>query len=154
MNIRAAAQDDAGAIAALLREAFGEYEAFYTRAGYVATTPNAVVIAARLADGPAFVADLESSIAGTVSTVARGASLYVRSMAVAPSARGRGVGRALMQEVERVASERTSSRIYLSTTPFLFDAIRLYESLGYRRSGEPPDDLYGTPLFTMAKRLV
>jgi hypothetical protein len=42
-------------------------------------------------------------------------------------------------------------RLLLSTTPFLDRAIRLYEKFGFRRNGEPPHDLFGTPLITMDK---
>jgi len=39
----------------------------------------------------------------------------------------------------------------LSTTPFLDDAIRLYQRFGFERIREGPHDLAGTPLFTMEK---
>jgi ribosomal protein S18 acetylase RimI-like enzyme len=68
-------------------------------------------------------------------------------------ARGRKVGLHLMRQLELFAVSKNVARLYLSTTPFLFAAIRLYESLGYRRTGEPPDDLFGTPLVCMAKPL-
>jgi hypothetical protein len=41
----------------------------------------------------------------------------------------------------------------LSTTPFLTAAISLYERFGFSRSIDGPHDLYGTPLFTMVKRM-
>jgi len=47
--------------------------------------------------------------------------------------------------------ERGCKRLYLSTTPFLHSAIRLYERCGFRRTDEGPHDLFGTPLFTMEK---
>ena len=59
----------------------------------------------------------------------------------------------LMRQLELFAVNGRAPRLYLSTTPFLFDAIRLYEALGFRRTGEPPHDLAGTPLVTMAKPL-
>ena len=74
-------------------------------------------------------------------------------MAVLPSQRGRRIGRALLDAVEAVARESGSPRLYLSTTPFLHDAIRLYEKNGYVRTDEPPFDLHGTPVFTMEKVL-
>jgi ribosomal protein S18 acetylase RimI-like enzyme len=58
-----------------------------------------------------------------------------------------------MRQLELFAVSKKAERLYLSTTPFLFSAIRLYEALGFRRTGEPPDDLFGTPLVTLAKRL-
>jgi len=72
-------------------------------------------------------------------------------MGVAPGARGQRIGHRLMDEPLHLAIERKAERLFLSTTPFLFPAIRLYESLGFRRTGEPPHDLFGTPLVTLSK---
>jgi hypothetical protein len=38
-------------------------------------------------------------------------------------------------------------------TPFLAGAIRLYERFGFKRTPGGPNDLFGTPLFSMAKAL-
>ena len=78
----------------------------------------------------------------------------MRSMAVSPAARGLGAGRLLLQTVEEFAITSQTPRMYLSTTPFLAVAIRLYESSGFKRTGEPPDEIQGTPLITMAKLFV
>ena len=43
-------------------------------------------------------------------------------------------------------------RMRLSTTPFLHDAIRLYERAGFERRPALLD-LHGTPLFAMIKEL-
>ena len=43
--------------------------------------------------------------------------------------------------------------MYLTTTPFLNDAIRLYQRWGFTRVPDGDEDLFGTPLFTMAKNL-
>ena len=40
---------------------------------------------------------------------------------------------------------------YLSTTPFLASAIRLYEQAGFVHTSAPPYELHGTALFTMEK---
>jgi ribosomal protein S18 acetylase RimI-like enzyme len=153
VHIRRATEKDADVIARLLTDAFGEVERLYTRAGYAATTPDADTLRERLAEGPTWVAEEGGSVAGTVSAVERDGGVYVRSMAVATSARGRGIGLQLMRQLTLFALARHAGRLYLSTTPFLFSAIRLYESLGFRRTGQPPDDLYGTPLVTLAKVL-
>ena len=153
MLIRRATEADADALAQLMRDAFVEFERFYTRAGYTATTADAPTIRARLAEGPTWVAHDDAQIIGTVSAVAQDGGVYVRSMAVAPVARGKRTALRLMRQLELFALSSKAPRLFLSTTPFLFSAIRLYESLGFRRTGEPPDALYGTPLFTLAKRL-
>jgi GNAT superfamily N-acetyltransferase len=72
-------------------------------------------------------------------------------MAVAPAARGCGVGRTLLSQVEEFAAANNRQHLYLSTTPFLFSAIRLYERAGFIPTSAPPYELFGTPLFTMEK---
>jgi GNAT superfamily N-acetyltransferase len=107
----------------------------------------------RIDEGPVWVALRDGAIVGTVSALPKGEALYVRSMAVLPTARGHGIGELLLERVESFALEHGYKRLFLSTTPFLDRAIRLYEHWGFRRSDEGPHDLFGTPLFTMVKTL-
>jgi len=151
--IRTASPRDATQIARLLRESFAEYKALYTDGGFSATTPTAGQIRDRFDEGPVWVAVLAGKIVGTVAAVSRGEELYIRSMAVHGAARGQGIGKLLLNEVEDFALACPHKRLVLSTTPFLTSAIRLYEQAGFRRSDEGPHDLSGTPLFTMSKTL-
>ncbi len=137
----------------MLGESFVEYRSLYTDQGYAATTPESETIKKRFAEGRIWVALLDERIVGTVSVVAEGESLYVRSMAIVPAARGSRIGERLLAEVERFAVAHNWRRLFLSTTPFLHRAIRLYEKFGFERTGEPPHNLYGTPLVTMSKTL-
>ncbi len=151
--VRLAAPGDAPAIAEVLRAAFAEYAAEYTSAALAATTPPSEVIAGRMDEGPVWVVLVDGAVVGTVAAAPRAQGLYVRSMAALPAARGLGVGRLLFAEVERYAAEHGFARLFLSTTPFLTRAIRLYERLGFRRTDDGPHDLCGTQLFTMVKPL-
>lgn len=56
----------------------------------------------------------------------------VKRMWVAPSARGEGVGRRLLLEVERHARQHGVRVLRLETNRALVEAIRLYRSAGYR----------------------
>jgi putative acetyltransferase len=151
IQIRRAEPHDAAAVAKILYEAFVEYEPLYTREGFAATGLNAQQVLARISEGPVWVAERDAEAVGTVAAVARGGSAYMRGMAVLPSTRGSRVGARLLEVVEQWAAEQGYTRIFLSTTPFLHAAIRLYESHGFVRTDEDPHDLYGTPLFTMEK---
>jgi GNAT superfamily N-acetyltransferase len=153
VSILAATPTDADSVASVLSESFAEYRPLYTPGGYAATTPTAEQIRARWDEGPIWIAVRGLAVVGTVSAVPRGEELYVRSMAVVPSARGQRVGELLLKQVEGFAVARGYKRLTLTTTPFLSRAIRLYEGAGFRRSGRGPLDLFGTPLFEMAKDL-
>lgn len=151
--VRRATETDAEAVAAVLSESFVEYRPSYTPGGYAATTPTAEQIRARWGEGPVWVAAGECAVVGTVSAVRRGEELYVRSMAVVPSARGRRVGESLLRHAEEFAASNGCARMSLTTTPFLARAIRLYERAGFRRGNTGPLELFGTPLFEMVKDL-
>jgi len=153
VRIRLAARVDAQQVASLLLESFAEYRDSYTPEGFAATTPTREEVLARMEEGPVWVALLDGNAVGTVAAVERDEELYVRGMAVLPSARGLGIGEMLLREVEGYARALGHSRLTLSTTPFLGRAIRLYERFGFLRSEEGARELFGTPLFTMAKSL-
>jgi len=63
------------------------------------------------------------------------------------------LGALLLKATEDFALAQGHKRLTLSTTPFLNQAIRLYERYGFQRTADGPHDLHGTPLFTMVKNL-
>ncbi|MGB7603493.1 MAG: GNAT family N-acetyltransferase [Candidatus Sulfotelmatobacter sp.] len=152
-EIRRAEPEDAPAIANLLRESFAAFEPLYTAGGFSATTPTAQKVLERIQEGAVWVALRNAEVLGTVAIVVKGKAGYIRGMAVLPSARGTGIGAKLLQHVENWASEAQCVRLFLSTTPFLSEAICLYERFGFRRADAGPNDLFGTPLFTMEKTI-
>ena len=144
---------DASLISSVLETAFAEYRSLYTDRGFAATTPTSDQVERRLLEGPIWIALRDDETVGTVSVVLRGEELYVRGMAVLPASRGLHLGELLLKQVEEFALDNNCKRLILSTTPFLFRAIRLYERAGFRRTADGPHDLFGTPLFTMIKDL-
>ena len=152
LHLRRAHAGDQIALSSVLLEAFRLYLPQYTPAGFAATTPSPSEVLRRMEEGPVWLAMIESDIVGTVSAVLRGErALYIRGMAVLPQARGQGIGNLLFELIYEYAKEHGCTKLVLSTTPFLDRAIRLYEKLGFVRTGEGPHDLHGTPLFTMEK---
>ena len=154
LEIRLATPDDAAVIATVLLDSFAEFKSLYTEKGFLATTLNERQILARMREGPVWVALREGVILGTFAIVLEGQSAYIRGMAVLPSARGGGVGSALLKHVESWAVGAGCVRLFLSTTPFLSAAIGLYERLGFQRVEEGPHELFDTPLLTMEKHLL
>ncbi|MCU1405356.1 MAG: acetyltransferase [Glaciihabitans sp.] len=55
----------------------------------------------------------------------------VKRVVVADGQRGRGVGRALMAELERIAREAGAARLILQTGDLQPDAVALYTRIGY-----------------------
>ncbi len=154
MQIRIASPDESEKIASLIREAFAELESFYTPEAFVSTTPDSEKIRKRFDEGAIWAALKNETIVGTVSTVAEGERLYIRSMAVSPSAQGLGIGRKLLEAVENYAFENGFENLFLYSLPFLSGAIRLYEQNGFERGEDTsPEEFFGMPGLTMEKKL-
>jgi ribosomal protein S18 acetylase RimI-like enzyme len=151
VRVRRATTDDVAWVASVLRQAFAEYEPLYTEQAYAATAPGTAEIVARMGQGPVWVAVHKEQIVGTGSVVPKPEGIYIRGMAVIPSGRRLGIGRRLLDEIQGFAIAQGCVCLFLSTTPFLSTAIRLYEAFGFRRMNNGPHDLFGTPLFTMKK---
>ena len=65
--------------------------------------------------------------------------IEIKRMFVSATARGRGHGRTLLAELERLAAGAGCTRVRLFTTEVLVEARALYESVGYRVVGTVPD---------------
>jgi ribosomal protein S18 acetylase RimI-like enzyme len=72
----------------------------------------------------------------------------LRLLAVTPEGRGRGVGRALVEECVRRARSAGAAALGLHTSRSMRVAIRLYESLGFRRVPEHDFQPPGAELVT------
>lgn len=151
-SIRSAVISDAGAISALLRRAFKEFEHLYTPEAFVATVQPESGILKRMDEGPLWVAENDHGLIGTVAAMRSKDAILVRGMAVAPEARGRKIGRAMLKLTEDFACQRGFDRMSLYTTPFLLSAIRLYQSYGFTFTGEKASP-NGTELLGMTKVL-
>jgi len=102
----------------------------YARAHLVsglAAHPGAVVLLAFADTQPVGTAVCISSF----STFAGKASVNIHDFAVLPSFRGRGIGRALLDEVESQARERGCCKITLEVHETNDGAKRLYRSAGF-----------------------
>jgi GNAT superfamily N-acetyltransferase len=73
-----------------------------------------------------------------------GPAAEIKSMYVAPAARGRGIGRRILARLEEIAARRGCEATRLDTLEKLAPACALYESAGYVRipdyNGSPTAD--------------
>jgi GNAT superfamily N-acetyltransferase len=87
-------------------------------------------------------ADIEGRPAGfaifftNFSTFLAKPGLYLEDLFVKPEARGRGVGKALLLHLARLANTRGCGRMEWSVLDWNTPAIEFYESLGARRLNE------------------
>lgn len=66
----------------------------------------------------------------------------IKRMWVAPSARGLGIGRRILSELEEQAAKHGANAVRLETNKTLIEAISLYRSAGYREVGRFNDEPY------------
>ena len=76
---------------------------------------------------------------------------YIKRMWVAPEARGLGVGRRILSELEAHARRRGAEVVHLETNKTLTEAVSLYRSAGYVEVEPFNDEPYAHRWF--AKRL-
>jgi len=126
-RIRRATPADLPALVALERRAFNTDHLSRRQYRHHITNTSAAVLAAVDAGG----------LLGKAVVFFRQNTVVARlySIAVAPEARGRGVGEALVGAVERTARAHGCKRLRLEVRQDNAGAIRLYERLGYRRFG-------------------
>jgi ribosomal protein S18 acetylase RimI-like enzyme len=93
-----------------------------------------------------FVAERNDSPVGLVSATAAAGTGYIGAMWVDPAARGGGLGRALLDAACAWLRARGCARLALTVTETNSGAIALYESAGFRLTGESEPLREGSPL--------
>ena len=159
LRIRVAQPTDRGAIETVTLAAYQQYAAMMP-AHWDAYRQNILSTLAAVEPVAQLVAEEKNGIvgavilyaAGTVLAIPGGGSITltlpeVRLLAVAPEARGRGVGEALMHECIRRARQSGVTALTLHTTDMMRPAMRLYERLGFQRA--PELDFHPVPDITI-----
>lgn len=95
--------------------------------------------------GQVFFALDGAEVVGTCAAIRISDSTFeLAKLAVDPAAQGRGLGRRLCRCVMQFARDAGAQEMFLTSHTALTQAIRLYESLGFRHASLPADVRYAT----------
>jgi GNAT superfamily N-acetyltransferase len=131
MEIRQATLEDAEALHVVVLAAFEEYRGILP-VSVSALDESVEDVRKEISEGRVLMAAEGEEAVGTVRYEMKPDLLYVGRLAVLPSHRGRGIGAALMDHVERLAPSLGRTRIQLATRESIPGNIVFYEQLGYK----------------------
>jgi ribosomal protein S18 acetylase RimI-like enzyme len=147
IRVRNARPDERAVIGALTERAYHEYATIMNPSAWIGLSQ--AVTTALASDGPAewIVAERGGALVGSVMLYPAAEDAYhglakraswpeLRLLAVAPEARGLGIGRMLVDECVRRARRAGATALGLHTSESMRAAMHLYERLGFERAPE------------------
>jgi len=148
--VREAERSDLGRVVAVLCAANAEFADVLPPAFYRAYLTNLLNVHSRLQKSQILVAEHEGRVVGTI-TLYPDASREgwgwpaewagIRAVAVAPAARGLGIGRRLAEACIDRSRALGASAVCLHTASFMTAAVAMYERLGFCRVPELDRDV-------------
>ena len=133
--IRTILPDDNKALAKIIRDTLKEFNANKPNTVYYDDRTDHLFEEFKVADSIYYVAEVKGEIVG-------GAGIYptenlpagtceLVKLYLSPAARGKGIGKVLMEKCISAAKQLGYKKIYLETMPELTIAIPMYEKLGF-----------------------
>jgi predicted N-acetyltransferase YhbS len=147
LTIRPATEQDFPAILDVQREAFGEYEGTYKTSGWTRETVEDLKRDAQ--EKKILVAECNGKIVGSVRFWTVGGVCVIRLLSVQPVYQGKGIGKAIMLEVERLVTE--AHKLYVCTMLKTSRNVGLFLKLGYRPEALMPDHYNRMDMICFAK---
>ena len=134
-SVRLATEADFPSILEIQRHAFAEYEGLYKTTAWTTETVEDLKRDAR--EKRILVAEWEGRPAGSVRFWSVGGVCVIRLLSVSPAYQGRGIGKALLLEIEKLATE--CHKYFLCTMLRTSRNVQLFSNLGYRPESLMPD---------------
>ncbi|NJN70922.1 MAG: GNAT family N-acetyltransferase [Nitrospira sp.] len=147
VHIRPATEVDFPALLQVQREAFGEYAGIYTLSGW--TTETLESLKEDASEKHIFVAEAEGEIVGSVRCWTVAGVCVIRLLSVSPACQSRGVGKALIREIERATTD--AHKFYACTMLRTARNIQFFLNLGYKAETILPDHYDHLDLICLAK---
>jgi predicted N-acetyltransferase YhbS len=147
IHIRPATETDFASLLQVQQAAFGEYTNIYTVSGWTTETLDSLKEDAK--EKHIFVAEAEGTVVGSVRFWTVAGVCIIRLLSVSPSHQSHGVGKALIHEIERVATD--AHKFFACTMLRTGRNIHLFMSLGYKAETILPDHYDHLDLICFAK---
>lgn len=147
IRIRPGTEHDFQAVLQVQQAAFGEYANVYEVSAWTKETVESLKQDAQ--DKHLLVAEIDGAIAGSVRFWTVAGVCVIRLLSVSPAHQGRGVGKALMQEIERVTTD--AHKFYACTMLRTARNIHFFLSLGYKSETVLPNHYHHLDLICFAK---
>lgn len=146
MLIRDARSEELDKVSLLMRDAYLEYEDSFPSERWKSYLEDIMDVRSRLGVSKLLVAELSGKVVGAVTLYLDASRSSreewpqgwagIRLLAVHPAYRGRGIGRALMEECIHCCREQNIKTIGLHTTAIMDTARKMYERMGFVRAPE------------------
>jgi predicted N-acetyltransferase YhbS len=147
VRIRSATEEDFPALLRVQQAAFGEYAGVYKVSGWTTETIESLKEDAR--EKHIYVAEEREMIVGSVRFWTVAGVCVIRLLSVAPSHQRQGVGKALIREIERAATD--AHKFYACTMLRTARNIQFFMNLGYKAETILPDHYDHLDLLCFAK---
>ena len=147
IHIRPASEADFAALLRVQQSAFGEYVNVYKVSGWTTETLESLKEDAK--EKHIFVAEEEGVVVGSVRFWTVAGVCIIRLLSVNPTHQGRGVGKALIREIELVAID--VHKFFACTMLRTGKNVHLFMSLGYKAETILPDHYDHLDLICFAK---
>ena len=126
-ELRPAHAEEAPALRQLVRTAYAHYVPRLGRE----PAPMLDDYAARIAQQQAFVVEADDALQGVAVLEDSEEGLCLDNIAVAPAARGTGLGRKMLAWIEAEGRRRGHKRLWLYTNEVMAENIAMYQRLGF-----------------------
>jgi predicted N-acetyltransferase YhbS len=147
IHIRPATEADFAALLQVQQAAFGEYANLYEVSAWTTETLDSLRQDAR--DKRIIVAEAQGTVVGSVRFWTVAGVCVIRLLSVSPSYQHHGVGKALMQEIERVTTD--AHKFYACTMLRTVRNIQFFLNLGYKAETVLPNHYHHLDLICFAK---